>query len=152
MNFNKVLQFILVASLLWQLPAVVYAQAFYEGKTITLLQGRDAAGTGVLYARSMIQKYIPGNPHIVPEFMPGAGGRKAANHIFTSVRPDGLTIGSVGAGVVSLAVLGESGISYDIDKFIYLGSTYSTANPLFITRKEAGLDTLESSGPSRVCG
>ena len=40
-------------------------------------------------------------------------------------------------------MLGESGISYNIDKFIYLGSTYSTANPLFITRKEAGLDTLE---------
>jgi tripartite-type tricarboxylate transporter receptor subunit TctC len=146
MSFNKILPFILVASLLWQHPAVVFAQAFYKGKTITLLQGRDAAGTGVLYAKTVmpfLQKYIPGNPHIVPEFMPGAGGRTAANHIFRTVRPDGLTIGSAGAGVVSLAVLGESGISYDIDKFIYLGSTYSTANPLFITRKEAGLDTID---------
>jgi hypothetical protein len=40
-----------------------------------------------------LQKYIPGNPTIVIQYMDGGGGRKAANHLYTSVRPDGLTVG-----------------------------------------------------------
>ena len=48
--------------------------------------------------------------------MDGGGGRKAANHIYNSARPDGLTIGNVGGGVVANAVLGESGVQYDLGK------------------------------------
>jgi tripartite-type tricarboxylate transporter receptor subunit TctC len=77
------------------------------------------------------------------EYMPGGGSRKAANHIYRTAKADGLTIGNFSAGMVSLAVLGESGILYDIDKFHYLGSAYSTYHAVFITRKEAGLDSLD---------
>ncbi len=77
------------------LPGYALSQApFYEGKTITIIQGRDPGGTGDLRARSLVpflQKYIPGNPTIVMEYMPGGGGRKAANHLYRSARPDGLT-------------------------------------------------------------
>jgi tripartite-type tricarboxylate transporter receptor subunit TctC len=90
-----------------------------------------------------LQKYIPGNPTLVNEFMPGGGGRKAANHVFRSVRGDGLTIGNAGSSMVSLAILGESGILYDLDKFAYLGSPYSAYHPIFLSRKEAGWDNLE---------
>jgi tripartite-type tricarboxylate transporter receptor subunit TctC len=90
-----------------------------------------------------LQKYIPGNPTIINEFMPGGGGRKAANHVFRSVRPDGLTIGNAGASLVSLAILGESGILYDLNKFTYLGSPYSAYHPIFLSRKQAGWDNLE---------
>ena len=128
-------------------PAAVFSQSdFYRGKTITIIQGRDPGGTGDLRVRAMmpfLQKYIPGNPTIINEFMPGGGGRKAANHVFKSARPDGLTIGNVGSSMVSLAILGESGILYDLDKFDYLGSPYSAYHPIFLSRKQAGWDTLE---------
>ncbi|MGH7772139.1 MAG: hypothetical protein ACREQA_07855, partial [Candidatus Binatia bacterium] len=52
-----------------------------------------------------LQKYIPGNPTIVNEYMPGGGSRKAANYIYQSAIPDGLTIGNVGSGMVAVAVL-----------------------------------------------
>jgi len=39
----------------------------------------------------------------------GAGGQKAANHVFKAVRPDGLTIGAMLTGMVQGAVLGEPG-------------------------------------------
>ena len=104
-------------------PARVFSQAqFFQGKTITIVQGRDPGGTGDMRVRAMmpfLQKHIPGNPTIVNEYMPGGGSRKAANHVYKSVRPDGLTIGNVGLGVVSSAVLGEPGVTYDLDKFFF---------------------------------
>ena len=77
------------------------------------------------------------------EYMAGAGGRKAANYLYRSARPDGLTIGNPSVGMISSAVLGESGVQYDIEKFSYLGSPYSTYHAVFVSRKEAGFDTIE---------
>jgi len=90
-----------------------------------------------------LKKYIPGNPTIVNEFMDGGGGRKAANHIYNSARPDGLTIGNVGGGVVANAVLGEKGVQYDLGKLHFIGSPYSTTHYVLITRREAGITSLE---------
>jgi len=123
------------------------AQAdFAKGRTITIVQGRGPGGTGDLRVRALVpflQKYIPGSPTIVMEYMPGGGSRKAANHLFNSVRADGFTLGNFSAGMISLAVLGEKGIQYDIDKFNYLGSAYSTYHSVFISWGKAGLDSLE---------
>jgi tripartite-type tricarboxylate transporter receptor subunit TctC len=119
---------------------------FYQGKTVTIVQGRDPGGTGDMRVRAMmpfLQKHIPGNPSIVNEYMPGGGSRKAANHVFKSVRPDGLTIGNLGLGMVSSALLGETGVLYDVDKFIYLGSPFSSHHAVFVTRKDAGLSNIE---------
>jgi tripartite-type tricarboxylate transporter receptor subunit TctC len=129
------------------LSDTVFSQSdFFKGKTITIIHGRDPGGTGDMRVRAMIpflQKYIPGNPNIVNEYMPGGGGRKAANHVYRSARPDGLMIGNPGLGMVSAAVLGESGVLYDLDKFFYLGSPYSSYHPLFLSRKQAGLSSIE---------
>lgn len=127
--------------------AAVFAQApYYQGKTITIVQGREPGGTGDMRARSVfsfLRKYIPGQPTVITEFMAGAGGRKAANHIFRGARPDGLTIGNVGAGLVANAVLGEPGVQYDLDKFIYLGTPNSASHYVFLTRRESGFSNLE---------
>jgi tripartite-type tricarboxylate transporter receptor subunit TctC len=119
---------------------------FYRGKTIVLVHGRSSGGSGDFRARSVgpfLQKYIPGNPTIVHEYMDGAGGRKAANYIYNSARPDGLTIGSVGGGVVVSSVLGETGVQYDLDKLHFVGTPYSASHYVLITRREAGLTTLD---------
>jgi len=90
-----------------------------------------------------IRKYIPGEPTIVTEYMPGAGGRKAANYIYRVARPDGLTIASPVGGFLMLAVLKEPGVEYDISKFIYLGAPDGVAHYVFHSRKEAGLSSVE---------
>ena len=129
------------------LPGSAFPQSsFFQGKTITIVQGRDPGGTGDIRVRAMLpflQKYIPGNPTIVNDYMPGGGSRKAANHIYRSARPDGLTIGNLGLGMVSSALLGETGVLYDLDKFFYLGSPFSSHHAIFVTRKEAGLSDIE---------
>src|SRR5512145_155315 len=90
-------------ALIFFIPALTFAQSnFYEGKTIRIIHGRDPGGSGDLRIRAMVpflQKYIPGKPTIVHEFMPGGGGRKTANYIFGSAAPDGLTVGNTGGGM-----------------------------------------------------
>jgi tripartite-type tricarboxylate transporter receptor subunit TctC len=86
--------------------------SFYRGKTIRIVQGSPAGGTGDLRVKATIpflQKHIPGNPLIVNEYMDGAGGRKAANYLYQLTRSEGLTIGSPGSTFVPSAVLGETG-------------------------------------------
>ena len=137
---------LLAVSLLLFAPCAFPQSSFFQGKTITIIQGRDPGGTGDLRVKALfpfLQKYIPGNPTIVSEYMPGGGSRKAANHVFRTARPDGLIIGNFSSAMVSMAVLGESGVLYDIDKFHYLGSPYSTYHAVFISRKQAGFNNLE---------
>src|SRR5262245_23063001 len=138
--------FVLVAYILLSLTFASAQAPFYQGKTLTIIHGRSAGGSGEYRARSVapfLQKYIPGNPTVVHEYMDGGGGRKAANHICNRARPDGLTIGSVGSGVVVSAVLGETGVQYDIDKLHFVGTPYSATHYVLLTRREAGLTTLD---------
>lgn len=128
--------------------AILFAQStpYFQGKTIILVQGREPGGTGAMRANAAIpflRKYIPGQPAIVTQFMPGGGGRKAANYMFSTAKPDGLTIGNVGSGLVANAVLGSTGVQYDLDRFIYLGASNSTAHYTFMTVARLGLDSLE---------
>jgi tripartite-type tricarboxylate transporter receptor subunit TctC len=119
---------------------------FYQGKTITVVQIVAAGGTGDVRRKALfpfLQKYIPGNPTIISDYMPGGGGRKAANHIYRVARPDGLTIGGMSASLVTNAILDTGGVQYDLDKLIYLGSPVSIFHYVFLTRSEAGLNRLE---------
>jgi tripartite-type tricarboxylate transporter receptor subunit TctC len=142
------LQISLGASLLGLfIGGVAFPQtSFFEGKTVTIIQSSAAGGVGDMRTRAIVpflKKYIPGNPTTVMEYMPGGGGRKAANHFHKSVRPDGLTIGRMSTPFVMHAILGESGVLYDIDKVSYLGTSYSGGYHVFLTRREAGLNSLE---------
>jgi hypothetical protein len=125
----------------------IHAQApFFQGKTVTIIQGRDPGGTGDARTKALVpflQKYLPGNPTVMMEYMPGAGGRMAANHLYRTAKPDGLTIGNPSIGMISAAILGEPGVQYDIDKFSYLGSPYSEYHSVFLSRHEAGFSSVE---------
>jgi len=140
--------FVLSLVFLWFTPAPLLGQStpYFQGKTILLIQGREPGGTGALRAQAAIpflKKYLPGEPIIVTQFMPGGGGRKASNYVYRNAKPDGLTIGNVGSGLIANAVLGATGVEYDIDKIIYLGAANSTAQYVFGSLAKLGLDSLE---------
>ncbi|HUF42307.1 MAG TPA: hypothetical protein VMR20_10140, partial [Verrucomicrobiae bacterium] len=128
-------------------PPFTFAQThFYQGKTITLVQSSDAGDTSDTMVRAALptlKKHIPGEPAIKLQFMPG-GGTKAANYIFNNARPDGLTMGRIGGGLVANAVLSASGVLYDLNKLIYLGSAHSTYHWVFITRAAANVKSMEA--------
>jgi tripartite-type tricarboxylate transporter receptor subunit TctC len=138
---------LLGVAILLLLPHQTWPQAnFYQGKTITLIRGSTPGGVGERRARAMIpylSKHIPGNPTVVMEFMAGAGGRKAANYMYHRARPDGLTLANIGVGHIVSAVLGETGVDYDIEKFSYLGTPNTGTHYIFITMSKLELNSLE---------
>jgi tripartite-type tricarboxylate transporter receptor subunit TctC len=136
---------IIIALLVWA-PLFAQSAPYFQGKTILLIQGREPGGTGALRVQAAIpflKKYLPGETIIVTQFMPGGGGRKATNYVYRNAKPDGLTLGNVGSGLVANAVLGSIGVEYDIDKMIYLGASNSTAQYVFGSVAKLGLDSLE---------
>lgn len=148
MHINKTGFVILVSLLTLSFstdPAAPQAP-YFQGKTIKIVRGGEPGGTGDMQARALIpslRKHIPGNPNIIVENMPGAAGRKAANYIYSTAKPDGLSIGAVGAGLVAGQILQLAGSQYDIDKLIYLGSTESGDPYVFVSRRDAGFDSLD---------
>ena len=83
----------LVAAVALQAAGTAHAQPdpaaeFYKGKTVTILVGYEAGGGYDLYARIVAQflgKHIPGNPAVIVQNMPGAGGLRAARNLMTVV-------------------------------------------------------------------
>lgn len=87
---------------------------FYHGKRITLVIGYGPGGGYDLYARMLgrfIGAHIPGNPSIVPQNMPGAGSRSAANWLFKVAARDGTIIACLSQATPTDQVLEEPGLS-----------------------------------------
>ena len=127
-------------------PSALSQTPFYQGKTVRIVVAATPGGTADFRVRALVpflRKYIPGNPTVVLEFMDGSGGRKAANYMYGNARPDGLTLGALSGGIVALNIMGETGVMYDVDKFIYLGSSEGASHQIIYTRKELGLDSIE---------
>lgn len=119
---------------------------FYQGRTLTVLEGRAPGGRGSLRAQitsKYLQKYLPGNPGFVYQYMDGGGGTAAANHMAHVVRRDGLTIANIGSSLFANALLGAGGVRYKLEDFVFLGSA-SSGNPFaLVVRPGLGLDTVE---------
>jgi tripartite-type tricarboxylate transporter receptor subunit TctC len=102
MNFRSSLKAsaALVAAIAALLSQPAHAQ-FYKGKTLTILVNFSAGGNADTTARMFQRhwsKHIPGNPAIVIQNAPGAGGYTAMNLLGLNVNrpPDGFTIGYFG--------------------------------------------------------
>src|SRR4051812_30266558 len=94
------------------LAAVATAQPvepFYKGRTITLIVGVAPAGlndiAGRLVAREL-GRFIPGQPPIIVQNMPGAGGLVTANRLFHVAEKDGSVIAGLGRAIPQLAIQG----------------------------------------------
>jgi tripartite-type tricarboxylate transporter receptor subunit TctC len=111
-------------------PVPGFSQApFYQGKTLKIVNN-DPGGVVSLRVKTVskyLSKYIPGSPTIIVEIIEGGGGRRAANQVFQNAKPDGLTIGALSSSIVGLQVMRQTGVMYDIDKFIHLGTPIRAA-------------------------
>lgn len=119
---------------------------FYQGKIITIVEGRAAGGTGSFRTQAVTKylvKYLPGNPAVVYQHIAGGGGTAAANHLVNTAKRDGLTIGNIGTGVYSAAIFGATGVRYKLEDFIFLGSASSGGPYMLAARPGLGADTAE---------
>jgi tripartite-type tricarboxylate transporter receptor subunit TctC len=131
----------IVAGLAIAAPAAAQdsVEEFYRGKTVTIMVGSSAGGGYDTYAREIarhIGRYIPGNPTIVPQNMPGAGSNKAAGYVYSLAPKDGTTIGAIFPGTILQPLIGNVPTPHDPSKFIYVGSANSDAY-MCVARKDA---------------
>ena len=141
---------------LWT-SAAVAQEPFYAGKTITMIAGTKAGDVYDSYARLFAQhmpKYIPGNPNIIVQNMPGAGSMIAANHLYSVAAPDGLTIGAIFPALYFDQIVGRKEVKYDWAKFVWVGSPV-TSNHLLYMRADTPYktfdDVVKTSNPPK-CG
>ncbi len=107
----------------------------YQGKTIRFIVGYPAGSTHDLWARVVghyLTKYIPGNPVTIVQNMPGAGSAVAANYVYSAVKPDGLSIAVVNAGLYFDQLLGRKEVKFDWSKFAWVGSTTRSDSLLYM--------------------
>ena len=106
--------------------APLFAQAnYYQGKQIKSVVGFTASGFYDRWARLLARfmpKYIPGNPEMIVQNMPGAGSVVATNYVYSVAKPDGLTIGYPSNGIYLDQLVGRPEVKFDIRKFAWIGS------------------------------
>src|SRR6476620_9642902 len=91
------MRFGLAACVLGASPALAQ-EPFYKGKTINIIVGFGPGGGYDLYARLLARvmgNHIPGTPNVVVQNMTGAGGVRAANHVYAAAPKDGTYIAGV---------------------------------------------------------
>jgi tripartite-type tricarboxylate transporter receptor subunit TctC len=97
---------------------------FYKGKVLTLGIGYSVGGGYDLYGRMLarfLSKHIPGEPTVVPQNMPGAGGLRISNFLYTAAPKDGSFIGTMSRSIPTMPLL-TSTVNFDGRKFSWLGS------------------------------
>jgi tripartite-type tricarboxylate transporter receptor subunit TctC len=98
-------------------------ESFYAGKTVTLVIGSGVGGSydsGGRLVAQYLKKYIPGNPNVVPQNMPGASSVRAVEFISNAAPRDGTTLGFVQPTVVLNKVL-EPNAKYDPRGLTWIG-------------------------------
>ena len=150
--------FILIGLLLLGLTANLQAQTpYYQGKTIRFIVGYPAGSTHDLWARlvgSYMSKYIPGNPNIIVQDMPGAGSAVAANYVYTVAKPDGLSTVVTNAGLYFDQLLGRKEVQYDWAKFAWIGSSTRSHTLMYMAAKSpyASMQDIRSATTPPKCG
>lgn len=118
---------------------------FYKGKQIRLVMGFAPGGADDAYGRLLahhMPKYIPGEPLILPQNMPGAGSLTAANAIYNTLPRDGTIFGVTHRFVPLMPLLNIKGTQFDPLKFTYIGSVNREIG-LCIAMKSAGFKSMD---------
>jgi tripartite-type tricarboxylate transporter receptor subunit TctC len=99
------------------------AADFFKGKTMTVVNPSDPGGSYHLYAEIVarhIGKFIPGNPTVIIQDKPGAGGAVGAAYMMNAAPRDGTMIAEIAPGTITDPLVRK--LKYDATKFHWLGS------------------------------
>lgn len=135
---------------------------FYRGRRLTLTVGYGPGGGYDLFARLLARhlgRFLPGNPAIIVQNMPGAGSLIAANYLYTIAPKDGTAFGLIARDMPLLGLMGHNpNVQFDPGKFTWLGSSsdFSDDAYVMIVRSDAPVksiaDMRRPGGPVIVLG
>jgi len=101
------------------------AAEFYRGKTLSVVVGHEA-GTGYdFFGRTLARyfgRHVPGNPGVVPQNTPGAGGLKTANWLNAVAPKDGLVVAVLAPEAAFKPLYGDPAALFDPVKLNWIGN------------------------------
>src|ERR1043165_7051508 len=106
-------------------PGVAQAQSPIEFKSISIVVGSSAGGGYDTYARTLarhINRYIPGQPNMIVQNMPGASSLKAVKYLDTGPPTDGSVITAFNPGILNETLLGGDKIGFKVTEGGFIGS------------------------------
>ena len=112
------------------------ADDYLKGKQVTLMAGSAPGGVNDAYARLLsrhLSKHIPGNPTIVFQNVPGAGGAVLANQLYEKAPRDGTAIGQVQRTLLLDPLLLDKTFNFKPLDFNWLGSLNRETNVLIVS-------------------
>jgi tripartite-type tricarboxylate transporter receptor subunit TctC len=121
--------------------------AFYAGKQVAFIAPTTPGGGFDLYSRlfaDSVRKFIPGQPSVVVQNMPGAGGMRAAGYMFNVAAKDGSVIGMPLANIPLSEALEPSGARYQSAKFCWIGTITPETDVLGVWRT-TGIANIEDA-------
>ena len=136
---------LLLAFTALRIPSAWSQADFYSGKTIRIIVGLSTGGGYDRAARMMARqmgKYIPGNPSIIVQNMPGAGSVTAANYVWGVAKPDGLTILAPHNNLYLSQLSAQKEVKFDLTKMNWLGSLENDDMVLF-ARADAPFKSID---------
>jgi tripartite-type tricarboxylate transporter receptor subunit TctC len=129
----------------------------FKGKTVRIVIGTSTGGGVDLWARLIAQylgRYLPGEPSLVAQNMPGANSIVAANYMYSIAKPDGLTLGALSAGAYLDQLLGRDSVKFDWPKFTWIGSPERLEGQLYVRTNTPykSLDDIRRAAEPPRCG
>jgi tripartite-type tricarboxylate transporter receptor subunit TctC len=104
-------------------PALAQSD-FYKGKTINIVVGFSPGGGYDVNARVLsryIGKYIPGNPNVIIQNMPGAGSLTSVRYLDATAPKDGTVMTIFNPGLVTQSVVEPEKVNIDFRKLSWVG-------------------------------
>jgi tripartite-type tricarboxylate transporter receptor subunit TctC len=118
---------------------------FFKGKTINIVVPFGAGGTSQDYAMLMsrnLGRFIPGNPTVTLQSMPGAGGLRATLYAYSVAPKDGTWVLLPPDSIAVSQLITPSEARYDTRKFSWLGTVTQTRSVLAV-RSDRGVKTVD---------
>ena len=131
---------------------ILAAEAFYQGKTIQFIVSSGPGATTDISARLVgrhLAKYIPGNPGIVVQNMPGGGGLVGANYLYNVAKPDGLTILAVSRANYLDQMVERPEVKTDFRKLAWIGS-FNRAPMMAACRSDTPYKSIKAIRAAKV--
>ena len=101
------------------------AASFYKGKTINIVVGFAPGGGSDLWARFLVRHFsahLPGEPSVIVQNMPGAGGFAAANYVYNVAPKDGTNLLLPSTSAFTPPMMGVANVRWDTLKFQWIGN------------------------------
>jgi tripartite-type tricarboxylate transporter receptor subunit TctC len=96
-----------------------------QGKTVTVIVSGGVGGGVDLYTRTMLpyfSKYLPGNPTMIVQNLPGGGGVQGVQRLYNVMPHDGTAIATTPSGPIKEPLMGTGQVNYDLRRFAWVGS------------------------------